>query len=965
MEKTIDLVSVSSPKLKMKELDQNADFVAHESEGSSSNNLASAYYSTRSSFRKDSVTDSEDNVFLNFAPLNGVSIIGENRTEETMPDGSFNELGRACNRNNNANTCSPVDVNTSLYFRDGIRLIDFVLVWDGYNQEASKFKFADIRKIFEDNLKHEGLQLEHERDELSGLNFIKITTPLEVLRRYSEILKLRMPMKEIQGLSVPRQNKIFQGMNSFFRRVMSKYYVDPTIFPPMKHKFTAVYSRDKEYLFDIDSPEFFTPATRSRIVQFILDRTGFSMDKKNDFAFGIQRLINEKTYTAAYPLHDGTLKTPDSMRYLLYTEWASIRKIFHYQPLDYIKEYFGVKIGLYFAWLGFYTHMLLFASIVGLLCFMYSLLTLGSDEIIQDVCKSNRTMCSQCNFCTTWNLNDTCLHSKVTYLFDNASTLFFAIFMSLWATLFLELWKNYSAEITHRWDLTSLDIHEEHPRPEYLARLSHSKKKIMNFVTNTFEPKVPFWKVKLPVTIFSFSVIMLLISVAMATVLGVVLYRMSVLTAIQAHPDEDASTSSLKVSVTAALINLGCIFVFNWIYTWLAEYLTELELPRTQTEYDDSLTLKIYLLEFINYYASIFYIAFFKGKFIGRPDAYNLIFNSRQEECSPGGCLLELCIQLSIIMIGKQIINSIFEMLLPLFYKWMNTIRVSFKKSDDTPERRWSRKHLQWVRDYKLVEWGARSLFPEYLEMILQYGFVTIFVAAFPLAPFFALINNFLEMRLDAKKLLTMYRRPVGQRVRDIGVWYRILDSVSKFSVITNAFIIAFTSNFIPRLVYRFYVSEDYSLTGFLDHSLSKFKMNSSEICYYPDYRESPDSEHPYKYTNFFWQVLVARLTFVVIFENVVAFVMIMVKWCIPDMSSNLRDKIRREAYITNEIIIQHEADRARKQTNSNEISTQRHSLNRWNRLRNSMTADDFDLEVHGSPVTPAIDSSKSEPVKF
>jgi anoctamin-1 len=33
---------------------------------------------------------------------------------------------------------------------------------------------------------------------------------------------------------------------------------------------------------------------------------------------------------------------------------------------------------------------------------------------------------------------------------------------------------------------------------------------------------------------------------------------------------------------------------------------------------------------------------------------------------------------------------------------------------------------------------------------------------------------------------LTYYRRPVTQRVRDIGVWYRILDSIGKLSVITN-----------------------------------------------------------------------------------------------------------------------------------------------------------------------------------
>lgn len=39
---------------------------------------------------------------------------------------------------------------------------------------------------------------------------------------------------------------------------------------------------------------------------------------------------------------------------------------------------------------------------------------------------------------------------------------------------------------------------------------------------------------------------------------------------------------------------------------------------------------------------------------------------------------------------------------------------------------------------------------------------------------------------------------------------------------------------------------------------------------------------------------------------------MILVRWCIPDMSQELRDQIRREAYITNEIIIKQETLRAR-----------------------------------------------------
>lgn len=49
--------------------------------------------------------------------------------------------------------------------------------------------------------------------------------------------------------------------------------------------------------------------------------------------------------------------------------------------------------------------------------------------------------------------------------------------MSFWAALFLEMWKRYSAEITHRWDLTGLDYQEEYPRPQYLARLAHIHEK--------------------------------------------------------------------------------------------------------------------------------------------------------------------------------------------------------------------------------------------------------------------------------------------------------------------------------------------------------------------------------------------------------------------------------------------------------------------------------------------------------
>ncbi|CAL8081793.1 unnamed protein product [Orchesella dallaii] len=839
------------------------------------------------------------------------------------------------------------------------REVDFVLVWDAKNDASRTEDAKERRKHFEKNLEEEGLMLEREKIEGTDYNFVKIHAPMEVLRRYAEILKLRMPMKQVHGdvldsiyaaneefnyQQFPHLNELknrgsalVSEVKSWFSILTDYFRVDPRMFPQKDQKMTAVYTREKEYLFDVNEEEFFTPAVRARIIDFILRRKRYTDNDLDDFAFGIERLLTAGVYFAAYPLHDGDLKTPGSQRYLLYTEWAALSKGLKYQPLDAVKEYFGVKIGLYFAWLGFYTHMLIPASILGALCFLYGCLTLYDNRQSEDICESvNVTMCPLCDkLCDYWELRETCFYARLTYLFDNDATVFFAIVMSLWSAVFLECWKRYSAEITHKWDLTGFDVNEEHPRPEYLIRLKHVKRKETNIITNVAEPYVPFWRMKLPYTLFSVSMVLFLISLAVAAVVAVVFYRVSFMLSLMQKSSELGvhSWGLLVVNTTAASINLVFIFFFNWLYSYLAEYLTELELHRTQTQFDDSVTLKMYLLQFVNYYASIFYIAFFKGKFVGYPAKYTRFFGKfRQEECAPGGCMSELCIQLATIMVGKQAMNTVLEMLWPLAMKSYQKFTLMTGISKEDKGESFS---AQWMKDAKLLEWGPRSLFPEYLEMVLQYGFITIFVAAFPLAPLFALLNNILEMRLDAKKLLVYYRRPVTQRVKDIGVWYTILDSISKIAVISNAFIIAFTSNFIPKMVYRYGLyKNDHenprygTLQGFLNYSLATFntsdldemskpdsKFEDPGVCRYQTFRYShdhPDPEQKYKRTDFYWKVWMARLAFVVVFENVVALCVMFLRWLIPDIPRKLEDTIRREMYLTNEIIIKQEMLRAR-----------------------------------------------------
>lgn len=217
---------------------------------------------------------------------------------------------------------------------------------------------------------------------------------------------------------------------------------------------------------------------------------------------------------------------------------------------------------------------------------------------------------------------------------------------------------------------------------------------------------------------------------AIAAVISIIVFRMAWSTS--KYLVDDSNAFKILMPATAAVLNLLMICVLNYIYGRLSIWLNDLEFKRSQTEYDESLTLKTSMFQFINYYSSIFYIAFIKGKFIGHPGKYNKLFGFRQEECSPGGCLMELFIQLSIIMIGKQAMNAVVEnlkipvktMIFRYFKKYINcqseTVETVPEHQDGLLNKD---KHTdQWAADYTKCEaWGLSGLFDEYLEMGKSY----------------------------------------------------------------------------------------------------------------------------------------------------------------------------------------------------------------------------------------------------
>ncbi|XP_075694076.1 anoctamin-1 isoform X1 [Rhinoderma darwinii] len=815
-----------------------------------------------------------------------------------------------------------------------------------YHEDDKRFR----REEYEGNLMETGLELEKDEEtKMHGVGFVKIHAPWNVLCREAEFMKLKMPTKKIYHIN--QRQGLMHKLSSVLQKITEPIQPKVASHRPQTVKHLSYpFSREKQHLFDMsDKDSFFDSKTRSSIVYEILKRTTCTKAK---YSMGITSLLANGVYSAAYPLHDGDYENDAELndRKLLCDEWASYGVFYKYQPIDLVRKYFGEKIALYFAWLGVYTQMLIPASVVGIIVFLYGCATVDHDIPSVEMCdkRNNITMCPLCDkTCTYWTISSACATARASHLFDNPATVFFSVFMALWAATFMEHWKRRQMRLNYRWDLTGFEEEQDHPRAEYEAKvLQKSLKKeqrrkekhqpVPEDNTNKWRQRVKTamagvkltekekltWRDRVPAYVTNLVGILFMIGLTFAIVFGVIVYRVSTAAALamSSNPSARANVRT-TVTATAVIINLVVILILDEVYGCIARWLTQLEVPKTDKTFEERLIFKAFLLKFVNAYTPIFYVAFFKGRFVGRPGDYVYIFGSfRMEECAPGGCLMELCIQLSIIMLGKQLIqNNLFEIGIPKMKKLIRYIKSRRETYMDHEEH--MKRKQRYELDYDLEPFAG--LTPEYMEMIIQFGFVTLFVASFPLAPLFALLNNIIEIRLDAKKFITELRRPVAVRAKDVGIWYNILRGIGKLAVIINAFVISFTSDFIPRLVYLYMYSPDGTMHGFLNNTLAYFNVSDFkpgtgpnldqdvgypvEICRYKDYREPPWSETKYDITKEFWAVLAARLAFVIVFQNLVMFMSDFVDWIIPDIPKDISEQIHREKVLMVEVFLKEE----------------------------------------------------------
>ncbi|TTK00920.1 Anoctamin-1 [Bagarius yarrelli] len=178
------------------------------------------------------------------------------------------------------------------------------------------------------------------------------------------------------------------------------------------------------------------------------------------------------------------------------------------------------------------------------------------------------------------------------------------------AAVFLEHWKRKQRCLQHNWDLIGVEVEEYELRPSYEDFLLQKQQKLSQ---NTKKDEVV---------------------VTLAAVSGVILYRIIVFAMMSMNPDHETKANvRVTVTTTAVIINLLVVLFLDEIYGTVAAWITELEIPKTDAAFEEHLIMKTFLLKSMNAFAPVFYVAFFKGRFAGRPGDYVYVFKAfRMEE---------------------------------------------------------------------------------------------------------------------------------------------------------------------------------------------------------------------------------------------------------------------------------------------------------------------------------------------
>ncbi|XP_043298033.1 anoctamin-10 isoform X2 [Cervus canadensis] len=417
----------------------------------------------------------------------------------------------------------------------------------------------------------------------------------------------------------------------------------------------------------------------------------------------VRRLLTSGIVVQVFPLHDNeALKKLEDTWYTRFT--------LKFQPIDRIRGYFGETIALYFGFLEYFTFALIPMAIIGLPYYLFA-----------------------------WE--------------DYDKYVIFASFNLIWSTVILEVWKRGCASMTYRWGTLVMKRKFEEPRPGYHGVLG------INAVTGREEPLYPSYKRQLRIYLVSLPFVCLCLYFSLFVMM---IYFDMEAWALGLHEDSGSEWTSILLYVPSVIYAI-VIEIMNRLYRYAAEFLTSWENHRLESAYQNHLILKVLVFNFLNCFASLFYIAFVLRDM-------KLLRQS-----------------LATLLITSQILNQIVESLLPYWLQKKHHVRVK-KKVEALKADIDATLYEQVVLEKEMGTY--LGTFDDYLELFLQFGYVSLFSCVYPLAAAFAVLNNLTEVNSDALKMCRVFKRPFSEPSASIGVWQLAFETMSVISVVTNCALI-------------------------------------------------------------------------------------------------------------------------------------------------------------------------------
>lgn len=253
------------------------------------------------------------------------------------------------------------------------------------------------------------------------------------------------------------------------------------------------------------------------------------------------------------------------------------------------------------------------------------------------------------------------------------------------------------------------------------------------------------------------------------------------------------------------------------LLTGVATRLNDFENWETTENYEAAMTQKLFVLNFITSYLPIFLTAFvyvpFGSWIVPYLDIFSLTarpFAENEKQLKvPAMAAFEinparLRKQVIYFTVTAQIVNFAMETIVPIIkrrsfskYQEIKTERAAKKGGaapgasvNDSPEEA---DFLARVRSE--AELDNYDVADDLREMVVQYGYLTLFSVVWPLAPVSFIVNNWVELRSDAVKICVEMQRPTPQRADTIGPWLDSLGFLTWLGSISTAALVYLFSN--------------------------------------------------------------------------------------------------------------------------------------------------------------------------